>query len=210
MQAARPVGDDVEVGLVVHDELGPAVQAPVAGLDPGAVPGAGDLRQGDPRHRSARGQLWKPGRLLAGVARLQEGQGRHDRRAGEGDRGDEAAQLLGGQGGVQQGQPHPAVDLGDDQAGDAQFGQALEHVRGPPVASGGEGAGTLQPAGPGEEPGQGVLQHDLLFGESEFHGVSPQALASLGSRGMSSPRSAMMFFWICEVPPPMIRPRKYM
>ena len=31
-----------------------------------------------------------------------------------------------------------------------------------------------------------------------------------GSRGMPSPRSAMMFFWICEVPPPMMRPSENM
>jgi hypothetical protein len=33
---------------------------------------------------------------------------------------------------------------------------------------------------------------------------------ALGSRGSPRPRSAMMFFWICEVPPPMISPTSYM
>ena len=32
------------------------------------------------------------------------------------------------------------------------------------------------------------------------------SLRDFGSRGSPSPRSAMMFFWICAVPPPMIRP----
>ena len=37
--------------------------------------------------------------------------------------------------------------------------------------------------------------------------ADPQALAGFGSRGRPRPRSAMMFFWIWAVPPPMMRPR---
>ena len=36
-----------------------------------------------------------------------------------------------------------------------------------------------------------------------------RAISTWGSRGMPRPLAEMMFFWICEVPPPMIRPMSY-
>ena len=56
---------------------------------------------------------------------------------------------------------------------------------------------------------QAVLHRALLFTQSEIHQRALPvcgATANFGSRGMPRPRSAMMFFWICAVPPPMIRP----
>src|SRR6266516_4119021 len=55
-----------------------------------------------------------------------------------------------------------------------------------------------------EELARRALERLLLLGEPEVDHF-PR-----GSRGMPSPRSAMMFFWICEVPPPMMRPSEYM
>ena len=55
----------------------------------------------------------------------------------------------------------------------------------------------------GEELARRALQCLLVVGEAEVdHARS--------SRGIASPRSAMMFFWICDVPPPMMRPSVYM
>jgi hypothetical protein len=52
-----------------------------------------------------------------------------------------------------------------------------------------------------EKPPDGVLQKPLFVRKTEIHGQ-----AAFGSRGRPRPRSPMMFFWICAVPPPMIRP----
>ena len=58
-----------------------------------------------------------------------------------------------------------------------------------------------------EEAAHRLVEQELIFRESEIHeSLPPQALAGLGSRGSPRPRSAMMFFWICAVPPPMIKP----
>ena len=58
----------------------------------------------------------------------------------------------------------------------------------------------------------GVDQQHLFFRETKFHDYffSACAVMTWGSRGMPRPRSLMMFFCICEVPPPMMRPRKNM
>ncbi len=51
-----------------------------------------------------------------------------------------------------------------------------------------------------------VLHHALVCRQGKIH----QAAMTFGSRGRPRPRSAMMFFWICAVPPPIIRPRSNM
>ena len=60
-----------------------------------------------------------------------------------------------------------------------------------------------------QEAAHGVIQQHLIFGESEIHAAS-FLLSGLGRLGLARHARArvraMMFFWICAVPPPMIRP----
>ena len=92
--------------------------------------------------------------------------------------------------------------LGRDQhAGETQIDQGGPDVRGHGLAAFGKGAHPGEGGDAIEDPGNRGLHQPLVGGEGEIHH------AALGSRGRPSPRSAMMFFWICAVPPPMIRPR---
>ncbi len=50
----------------------------------------------------------------------------------------------------------------------------------------------------------------IIFWSEVSEKSMAQAAAGFGSRGRPRPRSAMMFFWICAVPPPMIRPKSNM
>ena len=110
--------------------------------------------------------------------------------------------------------------FGNHHSCDAQFAQCRLHLFA--VRSFAFGALThmVERAGVGEASRDCIAQHLLVLRQSEIHQAAPcfwraataapcsagAGLASLGSRGISRPRSAMMFFWICAVPPPMIRP----
>jgi hypothetical protein len=165
------------------------------------------LVDGDAEHAVAGGQAREP---LGPLGRRAGG--------GEGNRGHHAAreERDGCGGGAERLRDHHRVEhlearssvlRGDQRARGAQLGE-LPPQRG--VVPGVEG-GQLAHARDGEllaqEAPQGGLEQALLLRQPEVHRYFP---SPRGSRGSPSPRSAMMFFWICAVPPPMIMPSENM
>ena len=118
-------------------------------------------------------------------------------------------QTFGDQGRFQRTETATAVGFVDQQAGHTQLSQRRPYVGRARLLLFGKQARAREWRVIGQQARDTLGQQGLFVGKSEIHGrFSSQA--SFGSRGMPSPRSAMMFFWICAVPPPMMRPRKYM
>ena len=215
VQAALAVGHQIGVGLEVDDEQGAAREPAIAAvhrrrLAGGAAGGPGARQLGHRRAdgRPAVGDARQPLGLLGRAAGGQQGRGHHGGAGAEGHRRHPPAQHLGHQAGFQRLQAHAAVLLGHQQAGHAQRGQAGHHIVGPGFAAIGEPAHTVQGRLVAQKAVDAVDQQRLFGRQAELHGsLLDGRQASLGSRGMPSPRSLMMFFWIWLVPPPMIRPR---
>ena len=101
--------------------------------------------------------------------------------------------------------PRPPNSSGMRMPGTPSSASAFEHIARVRLAR--RLAHALERADALQRAVDALLHHLLVGGEAEFH---RQAFAAFGSRGMPRPRSEMMFFWICAVPPPMIRPRSNM
>ena len=97
---------------------------------------------------------------------------------------------------------------------DAEFAESLPEVFRAGFPGFGSGAHPVQRAGGLEVATDALLQHALLFAQCEFHQEAPLVAAlgsaAFGSFGRPRARSPIMFFWICAVPPPMMRPRSIM
>ena len=119
---------------------------------------------------------------------------------------DGRAEALRDDHGVEARQAQTAGGLGHEERRHAELREAAPDR--PGVTALGDAAHGVEGDFAGEEAAHAVREHVLLFGESELHAAP--SLRIFGSRGMPRPRSLMMFFWIWLVPPPMIRPRKYM
>ena len=135
-------------------------------------------------------------------------------------RRDGIAELLGHSGGIEHCHPEPVMLLGNHHSPNADFAQRRTHV----VAEGNRAlrafAHMIERTSISKSAADRVAEHLLVLRKSEIHQAAPLfcplatavacsaagGVANLGSRGISSPRSAMMFFWIWAVPPPMIRP----
>src|SRR5437016_8597549 len=182
----------------------PAVARAARGVrDAARVVAVALLQVGEGGEALARDQLRQPRLALRRRAGAQEGVD-HELGRQERPRGGRAAELLEHQRQVEGREPEPAVRLRHDEPHPAELGhlgverarhpvrhlRGLAHERGRALAR--------------EELARRALERLLLIGEPEVDHF-PR-----GSRGMPSPRSAMMFFWICEVPPPMMRPSEYM
>ena len=101
--------------------------------------------------------------------------------------------------GVEHTEAGSAELLGHEAAHHAEPGQLLPRVAIEALAGVAQLAHARDRQALGEEAPHGVVEQALLVRECEVH-------YARGSRGMPRPRSAMMFFWICAVPPPMISP----
>ena len=203
MQPALRVGDQVGIGLEIQHVQGTPVQTSGIGRDAGIAPRAAQFGQRGPDDGAAIGDAAQPLGLLGGAAGHQQRAGDHGRIGGEGDRCDVVAQRLRHHAGIERSHADATVRRWNQQRRHAQFRQPGNQIAGPSLVTAGKAAHPLERRALAQIVVQRVAQQRLFGGQSEFHQASP----ARGSRGMPSPRSLMMFFWIWLVPPPMIRPR---
>jgi hypothetical protein len=195
-------------GVERHHRL--AVQGTCLDADAGGFAHGEELRHGDAEDEIAAGEAREPAGDLAPRHRCECG-GRHDGRGEKGGRRHRMTQRLGDECGIQEREPAAVLRLGHQDARHAELGQRAPDRAVVRAVLPAQLAHALDGHLVREEAPQRLVEEKLIFRESEVHDVplsSAQAFAGLGSRGSPSPRSAMMFFWIWAVPPPMISPRE--
>ena len=163
------------------------------------------LSRSDPDAKRPRREFPQGVRLLPRRARTEERHGCQATVCQEGGRGRVAPEGLGYDARVEERQAASVVLRGHEHAGDAQLGQLrpegdhpVRRLRLGQLASASDRHLFV------EKAPDAVLEQPLLVGESEVHQPCPST--NFGSRGIPSPRSEMMFFWIWAVPPPMMSP----
>jgi hypothetical protein len=127
-------------------------------------------------HRDTEGEL--PARdpaqpaLCLGGAEAREGDGHHDARREKGSGADGPSQGFGDEGRVEQAQPAASLGLGNQDAGDAQLRKSAPERR---IVGTGLLAKLAHPRDRHlilEEAAQGLLEQELILGESEVHVAS--------------------------------------
>ena len=195
-------------GAGVHDEERLAVEASALEPDTGVLVNRQELGRRHAHTGSAAAIFGSHSARCSGVPELDQGDGRHHRRAQERSGRHGPGEGLGGDGRVEERQAASTVLLGNQDSRDAELGEPLPERAVMPrrrlhdLAHAGDRRLGVEIAP------YALLEQPLLFRQSEIHQFRP--FSDLGSRGMPSPRSLMMFFWIWAVPPPMIRPSENM
>ena len=208
MQTTGHIADQIGIGLEIeHIErttAQPTVNSGHAGLRTGHRPRTTALGQRCTHHRLAGRNLRQPVGLLRGAAGEHQCGRHHDGVGDKGHRRDPVAKRFRSHAGIERAKPHATVFGRDDQTRQADFIQPGDHIRRTAFVFLGKAANPIKGRPLAQIGIEAVLEQDLFRRQSEFHQAAP---AVLGSRGRPRPRSAMMFFWIWLVPPPMIRPR---
>jgi hypothetical protein len=181
-------------GAGVHGEQQLAVEASTLEPDTGVLVDRQQLGRRYAHAGCAGGELRQPlGALLRG-SRVHQGGGRHDRGSQERSGRHRPGEGLGGDRRVEQRQAAATVLLGNQDSRHTELGQPLPEWAVMPGWRLHDLAHARDRRLGFEIAPYALLEQPLLFRQSEIHQFRP--FSNLGSRGMPSPRSLMMFFWI--------------
>ena len=203
-QIAHQIGIGFEVEHIERTTAQPTVDSGHARLRTGHRPRATALGQRRTHHRLAGRNLGQPVGLLRGAAGEHQCGRHHDCIGHERHRREPVAKRLRSHTGIERAKTHATVFGRDDQTRQADLIEPGDDLGGPTFVLVCKAANPIKGRPLAKIGIEAVLEQDLFRRQSEFHQAAP---AVLGSRGRPRPRSAMMFFWIWLVPPPMIRPR---